>query len=301
MKGHRVLLYLKSRWRGIAAFAVFVAASGVCAALYSLPFEAVLYPALLVAAFAVVMAVLDILRTARRHGALSALRALPDDLSDYLPEPDTIAEEDLSDIIRRLEDRISRLTDDFSRREADTINYYTMWAHQIKTPISAMSLILKNTDTHESRRLSAELSRVSQYVDMVMAYLRLGSDSTDYTFRETPLDDILRAEVRSFASEFIYRKIALDSRSSDELLRLFGEINAGGQTILMVTHSVGAASRAGRVLFIRDGVVFHQLFRGDDTPDAFYRRISDTLTIIATGADIRDARGDSAVSGGDVR
>lgn len=210
MKGHMVLLYLKSRWRGIAAFAVFVAASGVCAALYSLPFEAVLYPALLVAAFAVVMAILDILRTARRHGALSALRALPDDLSDYLPEPDTIAEEDLSEIIRRLEDRISRLTDDFSRRESDTINYYTMWAHQIKTPISAMSLILKSTDTQESRQLAAELSRVSQYVDMVMAYLRLGSDSTDYTFRETPLDDILRAEVRSFASEFIYRKIALD-------------------------------------------------------------------------------------------
>ena len=116
----------------VAAFAVFVAASGVCAALYSLPFEAVLYPALLVAAFAVVTAILDISRTARRHGALSALRALPDDLSDYLPEPDTIAEEDLSEIIRRLEDRISRLTDDFSRRESDTINYYTMWAHQIK-------------------------------------------------------------------------------------------------------------------------------------------------------------------------
>lgn len=94
---------------------------------------------------------------------------------------------------------------------------------------------------------------------------------------------------------------ALDSRSSDELLRLFGEINAGGQTILMVTHSVGAASRAGRVLFIRDGVVFHQLFRGDDTPDAFYRRISDTLTILATGADIRDAHGNIDVSGGDAR
>ena len=94
---------------------------------------------------------------------------------------------------------------------------------------------------------------------------------------------------------------ALDSRSSDELLRLFGEINAGGQTILMVTHSVGAASRAGRVLFIRDGVVFHQLFRGNDTPDAFYRRISDTLTILATGADIRDAHGNIDVSGGDAR
>ena len=69
----------------------------------------------------------------------------------------------------------------------------------------------------------------------------------------------------------------------------------------MVTHSVGAASRAGRVLFIRDGEVFHQLFRGNDTPDAFYRRISDTLTILATGADIRDAHGNIDVSGGDAR
>lgn len=207
---HMVFLYLKSRWRGMAAFALFVLASGVCAVMYSLPFEAVLYPALLVAAFAVVVTVLDVIRTIRRHRAAETLKALPDNLSDYLPEPDTIAEEDLSEIIRRLEDEISRLTDDFSRRETDTINYYTMWAHQIKTPISAMSLILKNADSPETRQLTAELSRVSQYVDMVMAYLRLGSDSTDYTFRETPLDDILLAEVRSFASEFIYRKIALD-------------------------------------------------------------------------------------------
>ena len=207
---HRVFLYLKSRWRGMAAFTLFALASGVCAVMYSLPSGAVLYPTLLVAAFAVVVTVLDVIRTIRRYRTAETLKALPDNLSDYLPDPVTIAEEDLSEIIRRLEDEISRLTDDFSRRETDTINYYTMWAHQIKTPISAMSLILKNIDTPESRQLAAELSRVSQYVDMVMAYLRLGSDSTDYTFRETPLDDILRAEVRSFASEFIYRKISLD-------------------------------------------------------------------------------------------
>lgn len=78
---------------------------------------------------------------------------------------------------------------------------------------------------------------------------------------------------------------ALDSRSSDELLRLFGEVNRQGQTILMVTHSVKAASSAGRVLFIRDGEIFHQLYRGTDTDQQFYQKISDTLTLLATGGD----------------
>ena len=76
---------------------------------------------------------------------------------------------------------------------------------------------------------------------------------------------------------------ALDSRSSDELLRLFGELNRGGQTIVMVTHSVRAASTAGRVLFIKDGEVFHQLYRGGRTEEQFYQEISGTLTLLATG------------------
>ena len=80
---------------------------------------------------------------------------------------------------------------------------------------------------------------------------------------------------------------ALDSRSSDELLRLFSGINGRGQTILMVTHSAKAASRAGRVLFIKDGTVFHQLYRGQSSDEEMYQKISDTLTVIATGGGIR--------------
>ena len=80
---------------------------------------------------------------------------------------------------------------------------------------------------------------------------------------------------------------ALDSKSTDELLRLFGEVNRGGQTILMVTHSVKAASCAGRVLSIRDGEVFHQLYRGDATNELFYQRISETLTMLAGGGEAR--------------
>lgn len=78
---------------------------------------------------------------------------------------------------------------------------------------------------------------------------------------------------------------ALDSRATDELLGLFEKINRSGQTILMVTHSVKAASHAGRVLFIKDGVVFHQLYRGQESDAQLYQRISDTLTLLTTGGE----------------
>lgn len=75
---------------------------------------------------------------------------------------------------------------------------------------------------------------------------------------------------------------ALDSKASDKLLRIFADVNEDGQTILMVTHSIQAASRAGRVMFIKDGCVFNQIYRGQMSDDAMYRKISDTLTILQT-------------------
>ncbi|MDY2627146.1 MAG: ABC transporter ATP-binding protein [Lachnospiraceae bacterium] len=80
---------------------------------------------------------------------------------------------------------------------------------------------------------------------------------------------------------------ALDSKSTDDLLETFRKINSQGQTILMVTHSTKAASHAGRVLFIKDGEVFHQLYRGSSTNEQLYQKISDTLTVLATGGEQR--------------
>ena len=77
---------------------------------------------------------------------------------------------------------------------------------------------------------------------------------------------------------------ALDSRAANKLLGLFGEVNREGQTILMVTHSVQAASHAGRVLFIKDGCVFHQIYKGGQSNEAMYRMISDALTVLQTEA-----------------
>ena len=81
---------------------------------------------------------------------------------------------------------------------------------------------------------------------------------------------------------------ALDSRSSEELLHIFTNLHKSGQTILMVTHSVRAASHAGRVLFIKDGEIYHQLYRGNLTNDEMYKRISDTLTVLLSGGDIHE-------------
>lgn len=80
---------------------------------------------------------------------------------------------------------------------------------------------------------------------------------------------------------------ALDSKSSDEILKIFSDINKSGQTVLMVTHSVKAASTANRILFIKDGGVFHQIYRGDSTNEQLYKKISDTLTLLATGGEAK--------------
>ena len=81
---------------------------------------------------------------------------------------------------------------------------------------------------------------------------------------------------------------ALDSRSTESLLKVFGNINREGQTILMVTHSIKAASHAGRVLFIKDGMIFHQIYRGENSNEQMYQKISDTLTLLATGGDYNE-------------
>ncbi len=80
---------------------------------------------------------------------------------------------------------------------------------------------------------------------------------------------------------------ALDSKASDELLKLFSKLNLEGQTIIMVTHSVKAASCANRILFIKDGEIFHQIYRGESTNDELYKKISDTLTFISSGGMLR--------------
>ena len=92
----------------------------------------------------------------------------------------------------------------------ELVEYYTVWAHQIKTPIAAMRLLLQDADTDEQRALLEQVQSVEQYVEMVLGYLRLESPSSDYVIRNYALDDIVRQVVRKYASQFIRRKLRLE-------------------------------------------------------------------------------------------
>ncbi len=203
-------LYLRGL---IPSLAIFVLCCAVFAAafwLYGLPLAAVGYPALLCAVFWLTFALLRGRRAAKKHRTLSALTAALTE--DMLPDVSSVDDADYRRIITLLQRARQEQESDAARRFDDMAEYYTLWAHQIKTPIAAMRLTLQNEDTPLSRRLTAELGRVERYVEMVMAYLRLDADTTDYVLREYELDPIVRSAVKKFAGEFIERRLGLDFR-----------------------------------------------------------------------------------------
>lgn len=130
-------------------------------------------------------------------------------------EPENLAEEDYQEMISLLGERIRNLEDDFSNKKTDMMDYYTTWVHQIKTPIAVMKLYIGNMDDEEKRDLSAELFRIEQYVDMVLQYLRLESESNDLVIKEYPVDELIRECIRKFAPQFIGKKIKMDYKGTD--------------------------------------------------------------------------------------
>ena len=403
--------YVKENRKALIALAVYTVVFALVFWLYRLPLGAAGYAALVCLFLLALWFAVDYRRFAARLRLLQRLEQEITLSTEQLPEPDGMLEAQYQALVRALDtDRRAQMTRS-QRSYQDLVEYYTVWAHQIKTPLAAMRLLLQDAETDEQRALLEQLQSVEQYVEMVLGYLRLESTSSDYVIRNYALDDIVRQAVRKFASQFIRRKLrleyaplnvnvitdekwllfvieqvlsnalkytrsgsvsitleepktlcirdtgigiapedlplvlagkaypemaarlapiarqlgiaellqkfpyelsggqkqrvavaralitqpklvladeptgALDSRATDELLRLFEEINRGGQTILMVTHSVKAASHASRVLFIKDGEVFHEIYRGESTDEQLYQKISDTLTMLATGGE----------------
>lgn len=177
--------------------------------LYRLPLAAVAYPVGLCLVLGLALLIFDFLRVRRDCETLRRIRSAAgvNDLEMIAVQRPVEAE--YRALIARLLDEHEQMQAAFSDRYARMTDYYTLWAHQIKTPIAAMRLQLQREDTDVSRACLLELSRVEQYVEMVMAYLRLDSDATDYVFRACALDTVIRAAVKKFAGEFISRRIGL--------------------------------------------------------------------------------------------
>ncbi|MGN1369306.1 MAG: sensor histidine kinase [Aristaeellaceae bacterium] len=203
-------LYLKQRWKLMGLFVLFAAIEMLVFALYALPLAAVLYPLGLCFVIGVLALVGDFRRVSHRHKRLCAVKSMTDALLMALPEPESITDGDYQAIIRLLCEGHRQHLGEANRRYQEMMDYYTVWAHQIKTPIASMRLHLQNEDTPLSRQLSSDLTRTEQYADMVLAFLRLDADSTDYVIRACDLDAIVRGVVRRFAGEFIARRLTLE-------------------------------------------------------------------------------------------
>lgn len=202
--------YLRQKTYAILLFFLFIITYTIVFLLYNVEIRAIVYPALLCLAFGVLFLIIDFEKVKRKHKMLSDITSLTDAMIDEMPTPKTSDDIDYQRIVNMLKEESGKRNELYNMKYNDTIEYYTVWVHQIKTPIASMQLSLQNEDSPLTRRLNADLSHIEQYVEMVLAYLRLDSTSTDYVFREYSLDSVIRQSVRKFSTEFIEKKIRLE-------------------------------------------------------------------------------------------
>ena len=236
-------MYLRTRVWVIVLLALNSTAYAAMADLGGMAAENVRYAALLSTVCVLAVGVCDFLRFRRKHRLLSeicrnarlAAQNLPDCGADAL-------EHDYQALIRAMAQDRAEAVSRMDRKMADLSAYYTLWAHQIKTPIAAMRLLLQQEGA-ENGELGQELFRIEQYVDMALGYVRLDSDSSDFLLRRCDLDTILRPAVRKFAPQFIRRHLTLRYEPvgktvlTDEVARLCdragafqcGQVHAGGR------------------------------------------------------------------------
>ena len=202
--------YLKEHARLIVALVLAFAIFAVSFALYGLPLSALAYPAALCLVPALAFVIIDFSRVKRRHAEFLSLTEITAAEEKLLPSVQSIDDADYRRIIKLLADSREEISRAALRRRSDTLDYYTVWVHQIKTPIASMRLTLQNSDSPESRRLSSDLGRIERYVEMALVYLRLDSESSDYVIREFELDPLIRRSVKKFSGEFITKRLSLE-------------------------------------------------------------------------------------------
>lgn len=200
---------LKKNRLALILFFIFAAVSLTVFLLYDIILEPFIYSAVIALFFLCVFILADFLKESKmRREREHSLQSILFDWKD-LPEPQSLSEQDYQEMIALLGGKIDELTENFTENEQDRIDYYTSWVHQIKTPIAVMKFKLSD-DTPENRALSAELFRIEQYVEMVLQYIRLDSDSNDLVIREYSLDEIIRESLHKFAPQFIEKKLRLE-------------------------------------------------------------------------------------------
>ena len=201
--------YLRCRWPAGTLLLGCLGIFTLIGWLYDMPGAALGYAWLLSLALTAAAGGWDFLCWRGRRRTLQALRGQITVSLDGLPEPWPGTEEDYQELLAILRRQCRALSAESAESRQNMVDYYTLWAHQIKTPIAALKLLCQEDDSERGREMTAELLRVEQYVEMVLHYLRLESESTDYVLRETEIDPLLRQAVRRYAPLFIRSRVSL--------------------------------------------------------------------------------------------
>lgn len=208
-------LYIRDRLKVILLLGVMAGIFAFVFSLYELPAEPVWYAILLCLFIGIIYLLLDFLAFRKKHHQLFKLQDSLNLSLDQLPPALSLPEEDYQELIRLLYEEKAQLTHAGDKAVREMVDYYTMWAHQVKIPISALSLLL-NEENQDNSAMKAELFKIEQYVEMVLYYVRLESLASDYVLNSYDLDKIIRQAVRKYSRLFIQKGIALDYQGLNE-------------------------------------------------------------------------------------
>lgn len=177
--------------------------------LYDLEWEAVIYAACLCLLITAAVLGIHYVSYWKRHKEYEKILCNLPLLPEELPKAATLTEQDLQELATGLRKILDTRENQWQCENRKSMEYYTTWVHQIKTPISVMRMILQSEDTEEHRELAAQLFSIEQYVEMVLGYLRLESTSTDFVFQNCDLDGMIRQAIRKYAPLFVRKRIRL--------------------------------------------------------------------------------------------
>ncbi len=202
--------YIKQNIKVLLLFIVFALVFCIVFSLYDLEIEAIYYSVMLCTFIGLIYICINFINYYKKHIQLYKLQNEISISLENLPSPKTLMEEDYTNLILNLSKEYKTYISKSDIAKSDMIDYYTMWVHQIKTPISALKLLIQTSESEISSDLSSELFKIEQYVEMVLSYIRLGSNKNDFVLKEYDLDNIIRQAVRKYAPLFIRKKISLD-------------------------------------------------------------------------------------------
>lgn len=207
--------YLKENRYVLLFFALLLFLFGIVYQLYAVEWEPYFYALILCIFFGLILFTIRFIHFQDEHKKRSRQLLSIEHTYTELPDPKTLAERDYQEMIQSLGQRCQELTAAFRSEQQNSLDYYTTWVHQIKTPIAVMQMILNAEDTEEHRELYAELFRIEQYVEMALGYIRINSETNDFLFQEYPLDELIRQSIRKYAPQFIRKKIRLIYEPTD--------------------------------------------------------------------------------------